>query len=43
MAGVGTAGLISAGGSLLGGLFGASSAKRRARAAAKENVRMQAK
>jgi hypothetical protein len=43
MAGVVTAGLISAGGSLLGGLFGASSAKRRARAAAKEKARLQAK
>ena len=43
MSGVVTAGLISAGGSLLGGLFGASSAKRRARAAAKEKARLQAK
>ena len=38
-----TAGLISGGASLLGGLFGASSAKRRQRAAAKEKKRLEAK
>lgn len=38
-----TVGLISAGGSLLGGLFGGGAARREARRAAKEKARLQAK
>jgi len=43
MAGIVTAGIIGGLGSIAGGIFGASSAKKRARAAAKEKARLQRK